>query len=157
MEKKAPTSWERLLEAIEDLHSQEQIVTRETLAAHAGIAGFTKTQLDDRLSWLENHGHIVRVQRGVYVPAQRHPPARQVYAAVCPDGTWVLEVGETKLVLTPREARNVGMVMAGAGQQFVAIEIGHQMAQANGSMAHKLREIGRKVDQIEAATGGQDA
>ena len=76
-----------LLEAIQDMHTQEQIVTRETLAANAGLADMTKTQIDDRLAYLENNGRIVRVQRGVYVPAEQHKPARHVSRSLLPDGT----------------------------------------------------------------------
>lgn len=134
-----------LLEVIQDMHAQEQIVTRETLAANAGLTEMTKTQIDDRLAYLENNGRIVRVQRGVYVPAEQHKPARHVSRSLLPDGTSVLEIGDQVLILSPREARMVGEAMAGAAQQFVAIEMGHQAAHANKELAMQIKEMRRHM------------
>ena len=64
---------ETILEAIEDLHNQEQIVTRETLSQ---LTGFKLSIVDDRLSHLVDSGQIIRVQRGVFIPAPKHRPAR---------------------------------------------------------------------------------
>lgn len=134
-----------LLEVIQDMHAQEQIVTRETLAANAGLTDMTKTQIDDRLAYLENNGRIVRVQRGVYVPAEQHKPARHVSRSLLPDGTSVLEIGDQVLILSPREARMVGEAMAGAAQQFVAIEMGHQAAHVNKELAMQLKDMRRHL------------
>ena len=46
---------ETILEAIEDLHNQEQIVTRETLSQ---LTGFKLSIVDDRLSYLVDSGLI---------------------------------------------------------------------------------------------------
>ncbi|MFV3090169.1 type IV toxin-antitoxin system AbiEi family antitoxin domain-containing protein [Pseudomonas sp. GW6] len=139
-----------LLEVIQDMHAQEQIVTRETLAANAGLTDMTKTQIDDRLAYLENNGRIVRVQRGVYVPAEQHKPARHVSRSLLPDGTSVLEIGDQVLILSPREARMVGEAMAGAAQQFVAIEMGHQAAHANKELSMQLKEMRRQVARLSS-------
>ena len=144
-----------LLEVIQDMHAAEQVVTREVLFEHGGLAGMTKTQIDDRLSYLETNGLIVRVQRGVFVPMNQHRPARPIYHAICPDGTHVLEIGDDhKLILTPREARNVGQIMAGAGQQFVAIEIGHATTQAHAQFATQMRDLRRSVGELQAVIQG---
>ena len=60
---------ETILEAIEDLHNQEQIVTRETLSQ---LTGFKLSIVDDRLSHLVDSGQIIRVQRGVFIPTPKH-------------------------------------------------------------------------------------
>ena len=70
-----------MLEAIKDLHAQEQIVTRETLS---DLTGLKLTVIDDRLSYLIDSGDIHRVQRGVFVPAPEHKPARIVSKTVLP-------------------------------------------------------------------------
>lgn len=142
-----------LLEIIQDMHAQEQIVTRETLSSQKGLTNLTKTQIDDRLAYLENNGRIVRVQRGVFVPAEQHRPARSVYTSILPDGTTVLEVGEQKLILSPREARMVGQAMAGAAQQFVAIQQGHEAAYANHEMSIQMREMRRQLSRVFGMIG----
>jgi len=151
------SSAEILLEVIQDMHAQEQIVTRETLCSQKGLTTLTKTQIDDRLAYLENNGRIVRVQRGVYVPAEQHRPARNVYTSILPDGTTVLEVGEQKLVLSPREARMVGQAMAGSAQQFVAIQQGHEAAYANHGMSMQMREMRRQLSRVDDLLGKASA
>lgn len=143
--KAATTSADAILEAVQDIHAQEQIVTRETLAAHTGLK---LSIVDDRLAYLVNNGAIHRVQRGVFVPAEPHRPARYVTRSLLPDGTTVLEIGDQVLILTPREARMVGEAMAGASQQYSAIEIGHQTAQLNGRLAGELRDLRRQVKKL---------
>ena len=73
---------ETILEAIEDLHNQEQIVTRTTLA---DLTGLQLSIIDDRLSYLVDSGQIIRVQRGVFIPAPKHRPSRIMCKMVLPD------------------------------------------------------------------------
>jgi hypothetical protein len=117
-----------VLEAIEDLHAQEQIVTRTTLA---DLTSLQLSIIDDRLSYLVDTGQIIRVQRGVFVPAVRHRTARMMTKTVLPDGTVSIEIGNattTVLTLTPREARNLGNLLIGEAMQYSNIELGHHMA-----------------------------
>jgi len=90
---------EIVFEAIQDLFAREQIVTRETLAE---LTGLKLTTIDDRLGHLLDNGKIRRVQRGVFVPLEQHKPARPISRTLCPDGTTVLEVGDTVMILSPR-------------------------------------------------------
>lgn len=89
--KPSKSTAEIVLEAIQDLHVREQIVTRETLAE---LTGLKLTTIDNRLGFLLDNGRIRRVQRGVFVPLEQHKPARPISRTLCPDGTTVLEVGE---------------------------------------------------------------
>ena len=151
---KRPTA-ETILEAIQDLHAREQIVTRETLAE---VTGLKLTTIDDRLGYLLDNGRIRRVQRGVFVPMEQHKPARPISRTLCPDGTTVLEIGETVMILSPRESRMLGEVMAGAAQQFVAIEIGHEGARLNSALAAQVSEVRRELRQSQepASTAAPD-
>lgn len=63
------------------------------------------TVIDDRLGTLTDDGMLLRVQRGVYVPAVQHPVAPPMSKAVMPDGTVKIEIGDGMLTLTPREDR----------------------------------------------------
>ncbi|MES2247602.1 MAG: hypothetical protein V4645_09990 [Pseudomonadota bacterium] len=136
-----------VLEAVQDLHAQEQIVTRETLAE---LTGLKLTVIDDRLGTLADDGAILRVQRGVYVPAPRHPPARPMSKTVMPDGMVKIEIGDEVLSLTPREDRALANLMAGAAAQAAAIETGRNTAILAAELAEQVKQLRRKVDALES-------
>ncbi|ENO79684.1 hypothetical protein [Thauera sp. 63] len=146
---------ETILEAIQDLHAREQVVTREILAE---VTGLKLTTIDDRLGYLLDNGKIRRVQRGVFVPMEQHKPARPISRTLCPDGTTVLEVGDTVMILTPRESRMLGEVVTGAALQFVAIEIGHEAARLNAVLSAQVSEVRRELRQLQemASTAAPD-
>ena len=133
---------EIVLEAVQDLFAREQIVTRETLSE---LTGLKLTTIDDRLGYLLDNGRIRRVQRGVFVPLEQHKPARPISRTLCPDGTTVLEVGDTVMILSPRESRMIGELMAGSSQQYAAIEIGHETARLNAVLQAQISEVRREV------------
>lgn len=142
-ERKRPSA-EVVLEAIQDLHAQEQIVTRETLLS---VTGLPLTVIDDRLARLVDDGRIHRVQRGVFVPAAQHPPARLMAKIVLPDGTVKIELGDDHvLTLTPREARMLGNLMMAEAVQFAGVEQGQYAASVTADMMRCMRELGRKVE-----------
>ena len=133
---------EVVMGAIEDLHAREQIVTREILSE---LTGLKLTTIDDRLGHLVDTGKIRRVQRGVFVPLEQHRPARPISRTLCPDGTTVLEVGDTVMILSPRESRMIGELMAGSSQQYAAIEIGHEAARLNAVLSAQISDVRREV------------
>lgn len=133
---------EIVLSAVQDLFAREQIVTREILSE---LTGLKLTTIDDRLAHLVDNGKIRRVQRGVFVPLEQHRPARPISRTLCPDGTTVLEVGDTVMILSPRESRMIGELMAGSSQQYAAIEIGHEAARLNAVLQAQISEVRREV------------
>ena len=143
---------EVVLGAIEDLHAREQIVTREILAE---LTGLKLTTIDDRLGHLVDTGKIRRVQRGVFVPLEQHRPARPISRTLCPDGTTVLEVGDTVMILSPRESRMIGELMAGSSQQYAAIEIGHEAARLNAVLSAQISEVRREVARMGLTIEGK--
>lgn len=137
---------ELLLEAIEDLHNQEQIVTRETLSQ---LTGLKLSIIDDRLSYLVDSGYIIRVQRGVFVPAPKHRPSRLMSKTVLPDGTVKIDIGDNDvLTLTPREARALGNLMVAEAMQYSNIEMGHHMAILQSEVSGQVRKLSRKVEDL---------
>jgi hypothetical protein len=114
-----------VLEAVEDLHAMEQVVTRETLVEHTGLK---LAIVDDRIGALIEDGQVHRVRNGVFVPAAKHPPARAICKTVMPDGFIKLEIGDEVLTLTPREDRALAALQAGVAVQFAAVNVGHQAA-----------------------------
>ncbi len=137
---------ETVLEAIEDLHNQEQIVTRETLSQ---LTGLKLSIVDDRLSYLVDSGQIIRVQRGVFIPAPKHRVARLMSKMVLPDGTIKIEIGDDEvLTLTPREARNLGNLMVAEAMQYANIEMGHHMAILQSEVTSQVRKLNRQVSDL---------
>lgn len=143
------TSTEVVLEAIEDLHALEQIVTRETLSE---VTGLKLTVIDDRLSYLVDSGQIHRVQRGVFVPAPKHRPARLITKTILPGGMVSIEIGDDHVIqLTPRENRVLGELMAVAGMQFTTIELGHQTANVLAEQQLQIKQLKRDVHSLRKA------
>jgi hypothetical protein len=144
-----------ILDAIKDLHAQEQIVTRETLAE---VTGLKMTVIDDRVALMIDNGVVHRVQRGVYVPAPEHKPARIITQTLLPGGTIKLEIGDDHVIaLTPREGRMVGQVMSGCARQYTEIEAGHQAAVLAAELAVKLRKLQLQVNGMRAMLTGNGA
>ncbi|WP_167141315.1 hypothetical protein [Pseudomonas sp. OTU750018] len=134
------SSTQIILEAVQDLHAQEQVVTRETLNA---LTGLKLSIIDDRLGALVDDGLVVRVQRGVYVPAETHPPARVISKMLLPDGTVKIDIGDQVLTLTPKEDRMLAQLMAGVVMQTAAIEVGHQSGLQGGELSRRLNRLER--------------
>lgn len=135
------TNRQRVLDAVTDLHNQEQIVTRETLS---DVLDLKMSIIDDSLTLLANDGLIHRVQRGVYIPTIEHKPARVITKSPLNDGSVVLEIDRLVLILTPKEARELGKLMMGDAMQYSNIEAGHHAALATAKMDLELKNM-RKV------------
>ena len=134
------TTIQQILDTVQELHNLEQIVTREAVREATGLP---LTTIDDRLATLVDRGEILRVERGVFVPAVRHPPARAISKTTLPDGSVKIEVGAVVRELTPREDRHLAGLMAGSAPQLLAISESHEIAAA-------VAYLRRKVGQIES-------
>ena len=136
------SSTQIVLDALRDLHQQEQIVTRETLQAFTGLK---LPIIDDRIRALVEEGLAIRVQRGVFVPAEVHPPARPMTKTLLPDGTVNLEIGDHVIILTPAEDRMLARIQAGVMMQAATIEVGHQAALLHGEIQGRLNRVERSI------------
>lgn len=137
---KRTSSTQIVLEALQDLHAQEQIVTREALS---DVTGLKVAVVDDRLKSLVADGLVARVQRGIYVPVEQHPPARQISKTILPDGTVKIDIGDDVLTLTPREDRMLANLFAGVTLQSATIELGHHAALMSGTLNSRLNRLER--------------
>lgn len=145
------TYTEQILDAIKDLHAQEQIATRETLA---DLTGLKQKVIDDAVSCLIDSGLVHRVQRGVFVPAPEHRPARLISITKLPCGIVKLEIGDDNVVtLTPREARNVATLMVGDAMQFSTIELGHQAAHMASELSLQLKIMRKELNDVKELIG----
>lgn len=141
------TNKQKVLDAVVDLHNQEQVVTRETLS---DILDLKQTIIDDNLSSLVNDDLIHRVQRGVYVPTVEHKPARIISKIVLPCGTVKVDIGDDMVVtLTPKEARLVGSLFMADAMQYSNIEIGHHAALTTAKMDLQTKEMRREIRELQ--------
>lgn len=149
------TNKQRVLDAIIDLHNQEQVVTRETLS---DIIDLKMSIIDDNLTTLTNDGFIHRVQRGVYVPTVEHKPARIISKIVLPDGTTVIDIGDkTVLTLTPKESRILGNLMMCEALQYSNIESGHHAAMTTAKMDLELKNMRKVLRELSVSTKSAQA
>lgn len=138
-------STDAIFDAVVDLHNNEQIVTRTTLAA---ILDMKIGIIDDRLSYLVDIEKIMRVERGVYVPVIQHPVSRIMSKMVLPDGTVKIEIGDEVLTLTPKEARTLGNLVVAEAMQYSNIELGHNMAVIQSSLAGQIKRLSHQVGDL---------
>lgn len=150
---KERTNKQLVLEAIEDLHRQEQVVTREALEEFTGLK---RSIIDDRVKALKNDGCIITKQRGVYEPIDRHPPARHISMTMLPDGWIVLDIGDDVVKCTPREARMVATALSGVATHAVNIEQGTQAAYIANDLASQVRSLERRLEQMMSAQAERD-
>jgi len=140
------TTKQQILDAVQDMHNAEQMVTREALRE---LTGLTLTIIDDRLATLVDDGLLIRKSRGVFVPAVIHPPARPISKTVMPDGLVKIEIGDEVLTLTPREDRTLASLQAGTAVQFAAIEMGHEMSALVAAMRRRIGHLEATVRKYE--------
>lgn len=136
-------------EAALDLHNAEQEVTRERVAE---VTGLKMTIVDDRMGHLVDTGRLYRAQRGVYRPVPQHPPARTMSKTLLPDGTASIEVGDDHvLLLSPKEQRMLGNLVASSGYEFSMIELGQQVAGENALLKCELKVLRREVERLKSS------
>jgi len=132
------TTKQQILDAIQDLHGAEQLVTREALLE---VTGLKLTIIDDRVATLVDEGAVIRKGRGVFVPATQHPPARPISKTVMPDGMIKIEIGDMVLELTPKEDRALASLQAGTAVQFAAIETGQELSTLMAAMRTRMMKL----------------
>lgn len=143
-EKGAPAvaTGQRIWETIVDLHSTDQAVTREGLVE---ATGYKMTIIDDHVTRMVENGQLRRVRAGMFVPIPRYAPPRPVYGSMTTDGFFVLEVGDQKVVMQPREARQAGALMAGQFMQLTTIQANHDLNQLVFELQEGLKAVRRDI------------
>ncbi|GKT19790.1 hypothetical protein AVHY2522_23770 [Acidovorax sp. SUPP2522] len=143
-EKAGPTkaTRQRIWEAITEMFHADQVVTRECLVE---VTGLKMTIIDDHVGRMVESGELRRVRAGVFVPVPRYSPPRPVYGSMTTDGFFVLEVGDQKVVMQPREARQAGALMAGQFMQLAAIQMGHDTNLMVNELHRELKQLKRDL------------
>ncbi len=138
----AKSTGQIIWDAILDLHSQDQVVTRKTLAE---VTGYRMTVIDDHISRMHDNEQLRRVRDGVFVPVPRYDPPRPVSGSLTTDGFFVLEVGDKVVVMQPKEARMAGALLAGQFAQFSNIQSGHDANFLVNTVWNELRQLKRDL------------
>lgn len=139
---KIRTTGEIILDTIRDLHSQEQVITREVLRDTTGLK---MSLIDDHIATMIADEKIRRVKAGVFVPVDTPPPARPISTTDMPDGMTILEIGDQVLHLTPREVRVLAARLGGQAAQFASIQTGHEVGVLVMEMQTKIRKLERDL------------
>jgi len=140
------TTKQQIIDAVEDMHNLEQMVTREALQA---VTGLSLTIIDDRLGVLVDDGLIIRKSRGVFVPAVLHPPARLISKTEIPGGLVKIEIGDMVLTLTPREDRMLSKLQAGVAIEYAAVELGQEITGLVASMRNRIGRLESRLRKLE--------
>lgn len=140
------TTTKQILEAVIDLHAQEQIVTRDKIGEI--LPHLSLQKISDRLSYLIETNQISRAERGVYVPVITHAPSRPICKYILPDGTVKIELGDQIITMTPKESRYLGNLMVAEAMQFSNIELGHTVSVMQNQVVDQMRRFERKLEKI---------
>lgn len=141
------TTTRQILDAVHDLHVQEQIVTRDKIGEV--LPHLTLQKISDRLSYLLETHQVMRVERGVYVPVITHAPSRPICKYMLPDGTVKIEIGDDYIItLNPRESRYLGNLMVAEAMQFSNIEMGHTLSTMQNQVVDQIRRLDRKFEKF---------
>jgi hypothetical protein len=100
-----------VFQAIVDLCGAGRQASRQAVCDFTGLK---MTIVDDHVKNLKDDGMIRLVVNGIFEPVDQTPD-RAVSGTIVPNGRYKLEIGDTVLDLTLREARNVGLLTGGLG------------------------------------------
>lgn len=142
----------RVLEAVQELHGLEQIVTREALIE---LLDLPATIIDDRVGTLINAGMVTRIRRGIYAPVDTHEATRVISKTLLPDGTVKFDIGDDVLTLTPKEDRMLAQMQAGVVMQAVGIEQSRNAAMITADLALQVKSLRRELRAVKSAFRGK--
>lgn len=143
------TKKQQILEAVIDLHSKEIPAGCAIIAKTLGIK---QSVVNDALKTLADDEVIYRVANGVYAPVAQHPPARQIWKAVLPDGTVKLDIGDDVLTLTPKEARILGGLFLAEATEYGSLALASRFAEMNNFVHNRLKCLEKEISKQDKTT-----
>lgn len=96
--------------AICELTAEGIPASRKSIQVESGIPQHI---VDDAIIRLKDIGKVITPSRGYYLAKDRFSKTRPVSSTILSSGEVKLEVGDEVLTLTPREAKNVSVLMFG--------------------------------------------
>ncbi|GKS91209.1 hypothetical protein [Acidovorax sp. SUPP2539] len=144
------TTAQIIWDAIEGLHQQGQVATRELLCE---LTGLKMTIVDDHVGRMIESGRLRRLRAGVFAPIAAMPEPRAVSTTDMPDGTVLLEIGDVVLHLWPREYRALAKRLVGDAVQYSNIQAGVEAGTLATELAADLlatkREMSARIQDLE--------
>lgn len=132
---------QKIYEAIVDMVAQEQPATRKSISA---VTGLKLTLVDEHCNNMVDEEVLMRDLPGIFRPIEQFPLPRAISATILPS-TWVkVEIGDSVMDLTPREARMLGQSLMGFGMQYSMIQLGQEVSVANAHHELVLKEARRR-------------
>ncbi|RYF55296.1 MAG: hypothetical protein EOO27_21460 [Comamonadaceae bacterium] len=140
------TTAQIIWDTMQELQQQVQVITRQRLME---LTGLKYTLIDDHVSrWIEE-GRLRRVLDGVYELPAPMPEPRAVSVTDLPDGMTVIELGDQELRLWPREARALGLRLAGNALQFSSLQQQHDVNALYAEATVRNRALADRVGDLE--------
>lgn len=144
------TSGQIIRDAIQDLHQQYQVATRELLCE---LTGLKMTIIDDHISRMIENGELRRLRAGVFAPLTSMPEPRAVSVTRMADGTSIIEIGDFVVHVYPRERRELASLLVGDAVQYSNIQAGVEAGTLATELAAELlatkREMGLKILELQ--------
>lgn len=129
-------------DAIQELHQQSQVITREDLG---NITGLKISILDDHLKKFVENGNLRRIRPGVFAPVEETPEPRAVSVTRLSDGRALIEIGDDVLHLWPRERRELATLLVGDAVQLSNIQAGHDLNVLVNTVWEDLKQLKRDL------------
>ena len=148
----APTSTQRIYDAVCELHALEQIATRETVAE---LTGLKMGIVDDRLRALVDDGKLKRLLRGIYELVETWPEPRELSCTTLSNGWVKLELGDALLSLTPTEARRAARALGGFAEDARVIETTRSHLFLATELAAKVESQSRELRNMRELLRGK--
>lgn len=142
-----------VLDAVIDLHNQEQIVTTDILVE---VTGLKKVSIHEHIKILVEDEKIRRVKDGVFVPMVTPPATRAISVTKIPESFTLVEIGDMCLEIWPREERLLGSLLAGACQQYSNIQAGNEMGVIVVEMASRMKKLERELAAYRSKKGQEN-
>lgn len=140
------TSRQIVIDAIQELAALNQGITRKRLQEATGL---TYHIIDDHVSrMVDEDGTLRRVEAGVFELVKGYEAPRPVYFADLDDGSTVIEVGDQKMVLWPRETRMVAKRLAGDMQQLATLQLSRDVGAMAQGLELEMRAQKRDMNQL---------
>ncbi|WP_374257634.1 hypothetical protein [Aquabacterium sp.] len=140
-------TWPVVLAAVKDLRAAEQQASRDVLAKALDVP---MTTIDDHITTLLNQNLIYRVTPGVFELVTPMPPARAQSLTLLPDGYAKWEIGDSELLLTPRELRMAAKLFSGHGRDYEQIQVGQELAALRSQAEQSAKEGRRREAELES-------
>ncbi len=136
------TSAQIIWDAIQDLHQQDQVVTRDLLS---GLTGLKMTIVDDHVGKMINNGQVRRLRPGVFAPVAVMPEPRPISMTMMPGGMSKMEVGDFCVDLWPTERRMLASMLVGDAVQYSNIQAGHDANFLVNTVWQELKKLRREL------------